>query len=132
MKGKFKYIFWTLLPVSFLLCSLFIASLISILPKSEEETPIDDTYYIKKPVVSQENSEASKLILEKEESSPLPLYTVKEFEGVIGIYNYGESTPFQKENLKIKSLPEKDREILKEGRSFYSYKELMEFLMDYE
>ncbi|MBE6732176.1 MAG: hypothetical protein E7564_10855 [Ruminococcaceae bacterium] len=128
-KGK---IFVLSLFISLLVGTLIIISFEAMFKKgeSEKEIPISDTHYTKNIMLSQENSE----IAESNSPNllPSPLFTVKEYKGVIGIYNFGESTPFETENLFVNNLPEKDREILKNGRDFYSYREMVEFLKDYE
>ena len=128
-KGK---IFVLSLFISLLVGTLIIISFEAMFKKgeSEKETPISNTHYTKNIMLSQENSE----IAESNSPNllPSPLFTVKEYKGVIGIYNFGESTPFETENLFVNNLPEKDREILKNGRDFYSYREMVEFLKDYE
>ena len=128
-KGK---IFVLSLFISLLIGSLFIISLEAIFKKGEtqKETPISNTHYTKNNTLSQENSKIAES--KSSNSSPSPLYTVKEYMGVIGIYNYGENIPYKTENLFVSTLPESDREILKEGKNFYTYKEMVEFLMDYE
>ena len=128
-KGK---IFVLSLFVSLLIGSLIIISFEAMFKnnKNKKETPISDTHYTKNIMLSQENSEIAENKTKK--YSATPLYTVKESKGVIGIYNYGEKDPYKTENLFVNTLPEKDKEILKRGKNFYSYKEMVEFLMDYE
>ena len=124
-----------------LLCVLavggvFIMSLFTMV-KAEEPvkngTPTDVSNYTPISSVSQENITSS----ERESSSSSsslssPLYTVKEYEGVIGIFNYGEAEPFDTEKTKVQNLPEKDRELIEKGVDFQSYGELIAFIEDYE
>ena len=128
-KGK---IFVLSLFVSLIIGSLIIISFEAMFKngESKKETPISDTHYTKNIMLSQENSEIAES--KSDIYSPTPLYTVKEYRGVIGIYNYGEKIAYKTENLFVNNLPEKDKEILKKGKNFYSYKEMVEFLMDYE
>ena len=139
MKGKnafpLKIVMFSLLCALFV-GSIFIWSLLTLFKDAEakrlqNETPIDGTHYTSFPSSSQENSEAIE-INSSFENETSPLYTVKEYNGIIGVFNFEESKPFLTENKRIDNLPEKDREILKEGRDFYSYKDMVEFLMDYE
>ena len=139
MKGKTRFITVCLL-FSLLVGFLFISTFVTIIEENETGITIDNTYYTSNSLLSQESSKKAESNLNPKgentsdnvKSVPSPLYTVKEYKGVIGIYNFGESTPFKTENLFVKNLPEKDREIIKNGRDFYTYKEMVEFLMDYE
>lgn len=135
MKGKTRFITVCLL-FSLLVGFLFISAFVTIIEEKENGITIDNTYYTSNFPLSQESSKKEETNLkvnsEKENTSPSPLFTVKEYKGVIGIYNFGENTPFKTENLFVNNLPEKDREIIKNGRDFFSYKEMVEFLMDYE
>ena len=135
MKGKTRFITVCLL-FSLLVGFLFISAFVTIIEEKENGITIDNTYYTSNSPLSQESSKKEETNLkvnsEKENTSPSPLFTVKEYKGVIGIYNFGENTPFKTENLFVNNLPEKDREIIKNGRDFFSYKEMVEFLMDYE
>ena len=57
-------------------------------------------------------------------------YCVKEFEGVIGVYDLSDRLMYTVD-VYIKTLPERDREMLKKGICAESYEEVLEILGDY-
>lgn len=64
------------------------------------------------------------------ESSTEYTYLIKERMGMIGVYNSSGELIYTVE-VYVKTLPAKDREMLKVGIFAYSYGELVEILGDY-
>lgn len=62
--------------------------------------------------------------------SPENRYSIKEYDGIIGVYDVTGELMYTVE-VYIKTLPEKDRELLKNGIFATSYGELVEILGDY-
>ena len=57
-------------------------------------------------------------------------YFVKEYNGIIGVYDFSNELMYTVE-VYVKTLPAKDREMLKEGIYADSYGEILEILGDY-
>ena len=58
-------------------------------------------------------------------------YIVRETDGFIGIYENQSQTPYQILDIVVAELPEKDREMLKEGIVVKSNEELSLLIEDY-
>lgn len=58
-------------------------------------------------------------------------YSVKEYDGCIAVFEAGSTTPFRKTEISVKSLPEADQKILKNGIKIESGEELDRVLEDY-
>ena len=65
-------------------------------------------------------------------ASKTDIYTLKEYDGKIGIFYNAEIVPFQQINVEVSSLPEADQVLLKEGIIVYSKEELKSKIEDYE
>lgn len=78
---------------------------------------------------SQESSEINAIA--GQESKP-DVYTVKEYESGIGVFHNDDTTPIQKIDVDVASLPEADQELLKEGIKVYSVDRLNQIIEDYE
>jgi len=63
-------------------------------------------------------------------SSPLPLYTVKTYGDIIGVFYYGEAVPFRLLDVSANSLPPQDVDTLKVGISLYSDEDLFSIIED--
>ncbi len=59
-----------------------------------------------------------------------PLYTVKTYGDIIGIFHYGEDVPFRLLSVSAKSLPIQDVETLNAGITLYSDEDLFDIIED--
>ncbi len=75
---------------------------------------------------SQESSEINAM------ASKTDIYTVKEYEGKIGVFYNQENVPYQEIDVDVASLPEADQALLKEGITVYSTEKLNSIIEDYE
>ncbi len=75
---------------------------------------------------SQETSEINAM------ASKTDVYTLKEYEGRIGVFYNAETAPYQELDVDVSSLPEADQELLKEGIKVYSTEKLKGIIEDYE
>ncbi|MBQ2676181.1 MAG: hypothetical protein IJF54_02110 [Clostridia bacterium] len=65
--------------------------------------------------------------------NPSPhLYLMKESDGKIAIYKYNTNVPFQVLDVYVDSLPEADRELLKQGINADSKEQLSRLIEDYD
>lgn len=78
---------------------------------------------------SQENSEIPTMA---SRSSSLNTYTVKEYEGHIGVFYNNESTPYQEIDVDVASLPQADQVLLKDGIRVTDIDRLNSIIEDYE
>ena len=60
------------------------------------------------------------------------IYTVKEYKGIIGVFEDAEAQPCMTEPTQVKLLPPEDKKLISEGVTFNTYKELINFLQNYE
>ena len=58
-------------------------------------------------------------------------YQIREFEGNIAIFKSGTQMPYKTTSISVNDLPQKDREILKNGIEASSEEELSTILEDY-
>ena len=65
-------------------------------------------------------------------ASKTDVYTVKEYEGRIGVFHNDDTTPYQEIDVDVSSLPEADRKLLKDGIKAYSTEKLNSIMEDYE
>lgn len=75
---------------------------------------------------SQENSEVQAM------TSRSDTYTVKEYEGHIGVFHNDAPIPYQEIEVDISSLPEADRQLLKKGITVTDTNKLNGIIEDYE
>lgn len=62
-----------------------------------------------------------------------PKYTVKEYEGKIGVFTFGNKSPDRiLDGILVRDLPTYDRELLKNGIDAKSDAELSSILEDYD
>ncbi len=81
--------------------------------------------FTSKPVSSQENSEiALSSILEN-------VYTLREYNGHIGVFENDDSTPIQEIDVLVDNLPASDRALLAKGIVAKDTAELRSLLEDY-
>ncbi len=62
--------------------------------------------------------------------STSPLYTVRTYGNIIGVFHYGEDVPFRLLSVSADSLPEADVESLKVGIPLYSDADLFNIIED--
>lgn len=78
---------------------------------------------------SQENSEITTMA---SRSSAVTTYTVKEYEGHIGVFYNNEDTPYQEIDVEVSSLPKADQTLLKDGIRVTDVDRLNSIIEDYE
>lgn len=59
------------------------------------------------------------------------LYILKEYNGQIGVFKQGESTPFKTVETDLSELPKGDTEMLKKGIRLYDEQSLQKAVEDY-
>ena len=91
---------------------------------NESESAHTEIIYI--PVYAEPESESEP---EKEETVKRIVYTVKSYEGRIGIFENGELTYLL--DVYINTLPKTDRKLLEEGIVAYTEAELRDIIEDY-
>lgn len=64
--------------------------------------------------------------------NPSPMYVMKSYGEIIGIYNYGENEPIKLVNVTVRKLPKKDVDSLEKGIEIYSRDELNSLLEDFD
>lgn len=71
-------------------------------------------------------------LTEASEQKPV-LFIIKEYNGKIAAFKEGQDKPFKTvDGAVLKTLPEADRELLKEGIPIHSLDELMQLIEDYD
>ena len=65
-------------------------------------------------------------------ASKTDVYTLKEYEGRIGIFHNDDSVPYQQIDVDVSTFSEEDQRLLKEGITVYSIDELNRKIEDYE
>lgn len=82
---------------------------------------------------SQESSEINAMASEASRpESANEVFTVKEYEGLIGIFLNDAEKPFKQINVDVASLPDADQTALREGIKVYSTDKLNQIIEDYE
>lgn len=61
-----------------------------------------------------------------------PLYTVKTYGDIIGVFRYGEDVPFRLLSVSPHSLPQQDIESLQEGIPLYTEEDLFDIIEDFD
>lgn len=67
----------------------------------------------------------------EEPSTTLIIYTLRDYNGRIALFKYGENSPYQVYDIQVDSLPEKDVKTIKNGINISSEKELEQLINDY-
>jgi 1-aminocyclopropane-1-carboxylate deaminase/D-cysteine desulfhydrase-like pyridoxal-dependent ACC family enzyme len=75
---------------------------------------------------SQESSEIITMV------SKTDVYTLKEYEGRIGIFHNDDTEPYQLIDVDVSTFSEEDQRLLKEGIKVFSVEELNQKIEDYE
>jgi hypothetical protein len=75
---------------------------------------------------SQESSEINAM------ASRTDVYTVREYEGRIGVFYNDENVPYQQIDVDVTSLPTADQDALRAGIKVYSTDKLNQMIEDYE
>ena len=119
-----------------LLCAMVILILVLVLgypqklwgknEPASSSSPNISYYFTSKESSSQESSEVDAMA-EKED-----FYTVKEYQGHIGVFRNEEPEPFEEIEVNVDLFPEADRELLKNGIKAYTSEELNGVIEDYE
>lgn len=112
-----------------------ILMLISIIAISFSFSPQKETKEITNSQATNNSHYTPNYSSSQETPKPTPktsTYTIKEYEGIIGVFKDEETVPCMTENVKVSTLPEEDKEIMMEGISFDTYKEMISFLQNYE
>jgi len=65
-------------------------------------------------------------------ASKTDVYTVKEYEGHIGVFLNDDTVPYQEIDVDVSALPEADQVLLKDGIKVYSTEKLNSIIEDYE
>lgn len=89
-------------------------------------------HFTAKESSSQENSEVDVMADENNSSSAYELYTVKEYNGHIGVFRNEEAEPFEEIQVNIDLFPETDQVLLKQGIQAHTPEELNGIIEDYE
>ena len=66
------------------------------------------------------------------QTEKVKIYTVKEYNGIIGVFEDSAAEPCMTEPTQVNLLPAEDKLLITKGVSFESYKELIKFLQNYE
>lgn len=64
-------------------------------------------------------------------ASPVPVYTLSEYDGRLAVFKEGDTSPITVLDTDLNSLPEGDRNKLKNGISVYSEDELHSLIEDF-
>ena len=68
----------------------------------------------------------------EEDDTSAPMFVVREHNGRIALFCYGNSSPFRYLEFNISLLPDFDREQLREGIELYNEEELQTYIQDVE
>lgn len=118
-----------------LLCTAALIFVMVSVQPSQQKTP-------KEPSASSSNSMSFNSNSNTEfsqESSAVPAdtkqsdsYTVKEYQGHLAVFKNNDTVPFLEYETDIQLLPEKDRDILKEGKTVHTMAEVEKIVEDYD
>lgn len=101
---------------------VFLCVALLVPPETASSLPTNDHYYTPEKESSQET----------QVNPQTDIYTVKEYQGIIGVFKNGEAKPYMTENVQVPLLPAEDKSLITKGVTFDSYKEMIRFLQDYE
>lgn len=65
-------------------------------------------------------------------ASKTDVYTLKEYEGRIGIFHNDDTVPYQQIDVDVSTFSEEDQQLLKDGIKVFSMEELNRKIEDYE
>ena len=115
--------------ISLIIVAVFMTSITIILLLRKNTAYISDNNYTSKTISSQESQENLT-------NSPNPIkgniYEVKAVNGEIAVFQNGQEFSVLLDKVRIENLPQSDKELLENGKSFDNYKDLIEFLENYE
>lgn len=96
--------------------------------RSAPESTASNIMYNSTPIASssQESSEINAM------ASRTDVYTVREYEGRIGVFYNDENVPYQQIDVDVTSLPTADQDALRAGIKVYSTDKLNQMIEDYE
>lgn len=66
-----------------------------------------------------------------ENTESIPIYVIKEENGLLTVYRKGEDSPYMTTETQISNLPKSDMDILKKGIEVYGETQLRKALEDY-
>ena len=96
------------------------------LPETAEESSSNILYYTPETLSSQESSGAYAM------ASHVTVYTVRTYEGRIGIFLNDSKVPFEELDVDVGLLPEADQVLLEEGIRVTDREHLNRLIEDYE
>lgn len=109
-----------------------VVTLVSLSLRQEETVPVQGSpaqngmsYYTPKPAASQESSQPPP-------SSQEGPFTVSIYDGKIGVFQPGETTPFLTADVDVYLLPEEDIALLRKGLTAQTLWEVRAILEDYQ
>ncbi len=79
--------------------------------------------------ITQSSQESSEIITM---ASKTDVYTLKEYEGRIGIFHNDDTEPYQQIDVDVSTFSEEDQRLLKDGIKVFSTEELNRKIEDYE
>lgn len=106
--------------------------LITIPQNTPENITSEQSHFTSNPYSSQENNQSgynSSDVITM--TSQIDVYTIKAYQGHIGVFLNNEKEPFKEYNVSLYSLPQTDQELLKQGITATSQGELRLILEDY-
>ncbi len=106
--------------------------LITIPRNTPENVTGEQSYFNSNPYSSQENNQSAYNSNDVTTmTSQIDIYTIKAYQGHIGVFINNEKEPFKEFNVSLNSLPKEDQELLKEGIKATSQGEVRIILEDY-
>ena len=129
-----KKVYYIILSISVVLLIgiITLILLITIPHNTPENVTGEQSHFTSNPNSSQENNQStnnSSNVITM--TSQVEVYTVKAYEGHIGVFLNSETQPFREINVLLESLPQADQDLLKEGIRANTQGELRILLEDY-
>lgn len=82
--------------------------------------------------IAPSSQESSRIITTASSANEGTVYTVKEYNGHIGVFRGQEKSPFEEIQVDVSIFPEIDQNLLKQGIKAYGPEELNRVIEDYE
>ena len=96
---------------------------------ASENVTSEQTHFTSNPNSSQESTLSHNDITTM--TSQSDIYTIKEYNGHIGVFLNDETQPYKEVNVSLSALPTEDQELLKKGITANSQGEVQIILEDY-
>ncbi|NLJ31206.1 MAG: hypothetical protein GX424_06355 [Clostridiales bacterium] len=96
---------------------------------SPEPSPASSNILYNSTAITASSQESSEIDVIASQSD---VYTVKEYQGIIGIFHNSDIIPSQEIHVEVASLPAEDQQLLKKGIRVYSRDKLNSIIEDYE